>query len=157
MKPLLIFPLILLFGCVTTPQQHTKLPTSREFNAPMDAVWPLLVNEIASQYQIKVIEKQSGLLTTDFISMPAGFNNANSQQWVYQPSVFLSTWNGLRMNLSAVATQPQTNKTVISLTAHFEAFEDNIYKQWLVCDTRGSLESGILDAINAKLDVSHVH
>lgn len=133
------------------PQQQTKLPTSREFNAPIDAVWPQLVSEIASKYPVKVVEKQSGLLATETVMMPAGWNNSDAKQWVYQPSVFLGTWNGLRLNLTAVATSPTKDKTTVALTAHFEAFEDNVMKSWMVCDTKGTLEDSILNAVAAKL------
>lgn len=151
MKLLSICLLLALLGCETMPQQHSTLATSREFNAPLETVWPLLVTEVASKYPVKVVEKQSGLLTTDFVMMPAGFNNSGAKQWVYQPSVFLGTWNGLRMNLSAIATQPQPGKTLVSLNTHFEAFEDNVNKGWMGCETKGTLEDSMLNDIAAKI------
>ena len=65
MKPLLclLAAAALLTGCVTTPQAP-QAPTSRVFNAPKESVWSLLVSDIAPLYPVKVIEKNSGLITT---------------------------------------------------------------------------------------------
>jgi hypothetical protein len=104
-----------------------------------------------TEVSVRAVEKDSGLLTTDFVSMPAGYNNARMNQWVFPPGGFLATWAGLRMNLSVLVTEPQPGKTQVSVRTHYEAFENNVSKSWVVCQSNGSLENGILTRISQQL------
>jgi hypothetical protein len=136
-----------LAGCVTAPQQTQPLPTDQTFSAPKNTVWPLLVSEVGLNYPVKAVEKESGLLTTDFVSMPAGYDNANMGRWVFSPGGFLATWNGLRMNMSILVTEPEPGKTHVVIRTHYEAFENNFSHSWIVCQSNGSLEHEILSHI----------
>ena len=147
---------ILFTGCVTPPPVE-KPPTSRIFSLPKDKVWPQLVAQIAPLYPIKVIEKESGLLTTDFVNMPVGYNNAGQTQWIYSPEGFLTTWAGLRMSLTAMAVETEPGKTQVTITPHFEAFENNVSKAWQVCESNGSLENDILNKVAGTLISVPVH
>jgi hypothetical protein len=141
---------LLFTGCVT-PQPVVMRPTSRIFNAPKDKVWPAVVSQIALDYPVKAIEKDSGLLTTDFISIPCGFGNMNQTQWIVSPEGFLTTFDGLRMNMSVLAVETEPGKTQITIRTHYEAYESNVNKAWLVCQSNGNLENQILDKIAGNL------
>jgi hypothetical protein len=142
----------LLVGCATTQPvaQQPDLPTSPTFDAPKDAVWTALVQEVGLRFPVKAVEKESGLLTTDFVSMPAGFNNMNAGRWVHPPGGFLATWNGLRMSMSVLVTEPQPGKTSVNIRTHYEAFENNVSHSWVVCQSNGGLEHEILSNISVK-------
>jgi hypothetical protein len=142
-----------LAGCVTTPQQP-PLSTDQTFDAPKSVVWPLLISEVSLNYPVKVVEKESGLLTTDFVSLPAGYGNMDMGRWVYSPGVFLGTYDGLRMNLTALVTEPEPGKTHVVIRTHYEAFENNVTKSWIVCQSNGSLEHGMLADIAGQLPKS---
>ena len=142
--------MILLTGCVT-PEQIDRPPTARIFNAPKDKVWPQLVAQVGLLYPVKAIEKESGLITTEFVSLPAGYNNVNQTQWILSPEGFLTTWDGLRMNLSILANEVEPGKTQVTIHTHFEAFENNVSKSWIVCQSNGSLENQILDKVASGL------
>lgn len=139
----------LLCGCATPPQ--APLPTSMVYPASKNTVWPLLVSQIGLDYPVKAVEKDSGLLTTEFVNIPCGYGNADMALWANAPSVFLGTWDGLRMTLNAVAVESEPGKTQVTIRAHYEAFESNISKSWMVCESNGHLENQILTKISGDL------
>ena len=148
---LLIF-VFLFSGCATIPKTpQVALPVSMVYEASKDKVWPLLVAEVGLNYPVAAVEKESGLLTTDFVSMPAGFNNQNMTKWVFQPRGFLATWNGLRMKMNIMVVEIEAGKTKVTIKTHYEAFESNVSKSWIVCRTNGTVESAILSHIKEQL------
>lgn len=150
MKTLLSLALLVLSlsGCVTqTPAAKEVLPTAQTFAAPKSVVWPLLVQEVGLQYPVKAVEKDSGLLTTDFVTIPAGFNNAQMNKWILPPGGFMTTWDGLRVSLSILVSEVEPSKTRVTIRAQYHAFENNVAKSWIICQSNGSLENGILTRI----------
>jgi hypothetical protein len=138
-------------GCVTAPRQTQSLPTDQTFNATKNAVWPLLVSAVGLDYPVKAVEKESGLLTTDFVSISSGYNNMNMGRWVFPPGGFLATWDGLRMSMSVLVTEPEPGKTHVVIRTHYEAFENNVSHSWIVCQSNGSVEHEILARIAEQL------
>ena len=137
--------LALLWGCATPAEApRATLRTSATFDAPKDRVWPLLVSGMGLDYPVRVIEKESGLISTDWVTLPAGYNNMNAQRRVSPPGGFLATWNGLRMNMKVVAVETSPGKTLVTINCHYEAFENNVHKTWLVAESNGSIENAIL-------------
>ena len=156
MKTLKIIPFFLFIvtvaGCATqssAPRQ--ALPTSRIYDAPKNVVWPIVVQEIGLNYPVKAVEKDSGLLTTDLVSMPAGYDNMRMNEWVFPPRFFLATWGGLRMTMSVLVTEPETNRTQVLIRTHYEAFENNVSHLWIVCESNGGLENSLLGRIADQL------
>lgn len=119
--------------------------------AQKDKVWPLLVAEVGLNYPVQAIEKDSGLLTTQFVQMPVGFNNIGMERYVFPPGGFLATWAGLRMNMRIMAIESEPGKTMVTINAHYEAFESNVSKSWIVARSNGSVENQILNSIEQKL------
>jgi hypothetical protein len=149
---ILVLLITALVGCQTTnvaPVEQQR--TSAIYEAPKDKIWPLLVSEVGLNYPVAAVEKDSGLLTTDFVTMPAGYNNMNMTNWVYNPGGFLATWNGLRMKMNIMVVELEENRTQVSIRAYYEAFENNVSHSWVVCRTNGSLENGILTRIENKV------
>lgn len=142
-----------LSSCATAPQAAAPVPqrTQAAFTAAKDKVWPLIVAELASKYPVQAIEKESGLITTAFVIMPAGYNNMAAGQWIFPPGGFLATWGGLRMNMQILVVETEPGTTLVTINCHYEAFESNVQKTWLVAQSNGSLENGILTQVAAKL------
>jgi len=155
--PLIVLGLAMLTlfpGCETIDTATAATPakrTSATLQGPKEKVWPLLVSEIGLEYPVRAIEKDSGLITTDWVNLPAGFNNMSAAKWTMPRSGFMATWNGLRMNMKIMAVEAEPGKTQVSVNCHYEAFEDNVQHAWVVQDTNGSLENSILTRIEAKL------
>jgi len=142
--------ILFIAGCQTNTAPQVALPTSGTFSATKDQIWPLLVAEVGLNYPVAAVEKDSGLLTTDFVMLPAGFNNGNMGQWVFNPGGFLATWNGLRMKMNIMVVEVSEGQTQVTIRTHYEAYEDNVSKSWVVCRTNGSMENGILGRIKAQ-------
>lgn len=146
--------LIISAGCAT-PQQGPNLDSlsnSMTFNASKDEVWPLVVAEIGMRYPVRVVEKDSGLITTDFANINVGYNNAQMKNYANPPRTLLATWNGMRVTLSTLVTEPEPGKSQVKINAKYEAFEDNVYRAWLACQSNGGLENDILKRIHAQVE-----
>lgn len=151
---ILLLVAVSLVGCATTQPDAPRqtLPASQTFDSSKDAVWTALVAEVGQRFPVKAVEKESGLLTTDFVSMPAGFNNRNAGQWIHPPGGFLATWDGLRMRMSVLVTEPAPGKTNVAIRTHYESFENNVSKSWVVSETNGGLEHSILRSVASSVN-----
>lgn len=148
----LLCSMSLMAGCAMTQRAPVEPQrTSAVILAPKDKVWPLLVTEVGLNYPVQAIEKESGLLSTQFVNIPVGINNSGMQQYAYSPGGFLATWNGLRMNMRIVAVESEPGKTLITINAHYEAFENNVSNSWRIAQSNGAIENKILTSIEQKL------
>ena len=149
---LFVFIILIICGCATAPNPNRVAQrNSAIFQAPKDKVWSLLVAEIAQKYPVQVVEKDSGLITTQFVQMPVGFNNSKIENYIFPPSRFLATWEGLRMNMQIIVSETNPAVTTVAINAHYEAFESNVSKSWIVATSNGSVENGILTTVELKL------
>jgi hypothetical protein len=146
--------LLPLAACVSPAVQAPAAPprTATTFNAPKDKVWPLIIAEVGLTYPVQALEKESGLITTSFVSLPVGFGNRLAGQWILPPGGFLATWNGLRMSMKILAVETEPGKTLVKINCHYEAFENNVQKTWVVAQSNGSVENAILTKLEAQLN-----
>jgi hypothetical protein len=140
----------LLSACATVPLAPMQR-TSAVISASKEKVWPLIVSEVGLNYPVQAIEKDSGLLTTQFVQMPVGFNNVGMERYVYPPRGFLATWGGLRMSMQILAVESEPGKTTVTVRTHYEAFESNVSKSWIVVNSNGFIENQLLSSIEQKL------
>lgn len=166
-----IWGIILLFcfvvsGCATMPVMKVETQDTFTIQSSFNKVWGALIATLSEQaLPIKSIEKDSGLVTTDFfifvdadsISIKEAFkkgSGAVSEKIdiiAYRPKVFLGIWTKGRYFLNIFVKSEGVNTTSIKITAHIEAFESNIKRSWLVCNSKGVIEKEIIDSIKAKL------
>jgi len=73
------------------------------------------------------------------------------ERFIFSPNSFLATWNGLRMNMQIMAIEIENGQTNVTIKAHYEAFENNIMKSWIVAQSNGSIENQILRRIMQKI------
>ena len=58
----------IMTGCATVPVAKQPIQTTRIYNADYDAVWKAVVSVLIKDKQpIKLLEKESGVVTTDFV------------------------------------------------------------------------------------------
>jgi hypothetical protein len=132
--------LILFASCTTAPVQSPQPETSQTFQQPFDKVWGAAVAEITKEYPLKVIDKSSGILETDIVTIGTGIGAEQTlKQCAISPRVFLGTWGEARAKLSVYARADSTN-TFLRIRAHIEAFENNVTKSWHVWESNGVLE-----------------
>ncbi len=148
---LLLASLVLATGCAT-PQPPQAIQTTERFSATKDQVWHLVLSEIGLNYPVSSIEKDSGLITTDFVSLPAGMYNSEMGRWVQKPNAgMFATFNGLRMKMNILVSETTPATTTVTVRAHFEAYENNVHKQWIACPSNGTIEIELFTLIRASL------
>jgi hypothetical protein len=144
MKIILIVAIFILVGCAT-PSGVIQLQTTRTFTQPYDRVWGAVVASVSGNYPLQVIEKASGILETQMVTLPTLAEYAN------EPSVFLSCWGSSRGRLAFYVQSVDQTNTTVRVTGHFEGFEYNTTKTWYVWPSRGVLENNILNAVATNL------
>ena len=153
----------LMVGCVSTPPPEPPQPTDQTFDAPKATVWPLVISEVSLKFPVKVVEKDSGLIQTDSVSVPP----ADMERWATIPvhgrwvsgasmvlgQSVLSLYERLRMNLTVIVSEPEPGKTHVTVRPHFEGFynDNNITRSWVAFKSNGSLEHRMLTDIAAQL------
>ena len=147
-----LIPIVALVGCAP-PDTTLQVPKRSNvvLSATKNQVWPLIISEIGLNYPVQALEKESGLITTQFVNLPVTFNNGNAATWIYPPGGFLATWGGLRVNLRILAVEIEAGKTSLTINCHYEAFESNVQKAWVLAKSNGSLENELITRIEAKL------
>lgn len=149
---LVILASFVLSGCATQPIiQSPPLETSRIFPYNKDKVWASTVKIISQKLPIQVIEKDSGLITTQNAQLPLGFNNTGYQNYFYQPNIFLSTWGGANARLNIFINPESSTSTSIKLDATYQALETNVSKSWINVKSNGQLENKIINEIEQDL------
>ena len=128
----LLIPLLMV-GCATTKPERPPIEAKRTYHAPFDKVWAATVGILSEDYPVKVIEKSSGLISTEFVS-------GSVLTYGYAPSVFLGTWSSGRHRVTALVKKVDDQNAEVKLTVHLEAFEYNVTHTWYVWDSNGTLE-----------------
>ena len=156
-----LFSVVLLvggtLGCAASQQMAARAPvqSSERFPAPYDKVWAATVGALADDgAPIQAIEKESGLITTQFVQFASGLNADKQLATIaYKPqgAGFLSIWSMGRYTLSLHVTKETDSTSVVKVTPHIEAYERNVTNAWHVCDSNGNLERRTFRTISAKL------
>jgi len=136
-----------LFGCANT--MHSLQRTSETFNNTKDEIWPIIISEIGIEYPIQVIEKESGLISTQGVNIEGSFDNfVNPTKCMLNRREMIN----VRMGISVFEIQPE--KTKVMIKTHYMAYELYFMEQfpkWRVAHTNGRLENRILNNIEQKL------
>ena len=127
------------------------LDTSRVLPYSKDIVWASTVKVISEKLPIQVIEKDSGLISTQTAQLPLGYGNSGYQNYFYQPQIFLSTWGGANARLNVLVSPEGTTSTNIKIDATYQALETNVTKSWVAARSNGQAENRILDEIEQDL------
>ncbi len=114
------------------------MQTSVTYNASFNEVWSLLLAEVGLNYPVIVVEKASSLITTDFVMLPGGYANMHMAKWVQPPAAFSRPGTA-----SSSPTHPRPPHG--HHPHHLEAFENNMSKSWVACQTNGSIERQVFD------------
>jgi tetratricopeptide (TPR) repeat protein len=114
-------------------------------SANYDQTWSALVSTLAeNQLPIKVVEKESGLIGTDFVSF-----KGDVKDYAYHPSNLLGSWVSGRYSLNIQVTKLTPDSTRVTINSHIEGWETET-KNWYVCDSNGTLEADIFSKIKAR-------
>lgn len=155
--PALMVVLMTLVGCAASQQLTPATPRTDTavLDAPFDKVWQATVATLAEEgMPIQTIEKESGIVTTQFVSFASGYSAEREiDQLAKRPRTFLGlgTWNSGRYTLSIYVSRVDSATTRIKATPHIEGFENNVSKSWVMCESNGALEEKMFAGIRSKL------
>jgi len=143
----------ILASCSTTQMVRPNIQYAVVIQDSFDRVWGPVVATLAEMaLPIESIEKESGLVSTKFVTFASGILAQKEIDRIFQrPSVFLGTWSQGRYTLSIFVTSSGENTTKIKITTHIEAFEDNVTKSWHICYSKGVIEKQIFDSVRSKI------
>ena len=149
--------LVILVGCATTPpvQPNTPLRDTEVFASPFPKVWSALIATLAEQaYPIEVIEKESGVVTTRFVTFTGGKTDAQIDAVAVKPNYPLATWESGKYTLSIFVAKTNSLTTTVKVTSHIEALVKPFMvdvPNWVGCDSKGVMEKRLFDVIKEKL------
>lgn len=149
----LAFALLLsVTACTTVPQGgYSSAPTDRTYNAGYDRVWGVLVGGLSAKYTIKNIDKASGLITLEPVTLGSGILTPSQlRPYAYEPANLLGTWSDSRAIVSFYVSK-QGKGTNVRVTAQISAFENNVTHTWQPWVSKGVIEQTFLNSTSEHL------
>lgn len=156
---LLTLSLALISGCASGPAPIPRLQTSAQgYSADFDRAWNA-VNDVLTERRlpIKAIEKDSGLVTTEFVSSGGRYIYWGKKNDAGQE---MSTWaEKTRYFLNIRVRKREDGGTTVDVLPHFEymryeynsVLKRSVEAGWEACESHGDVETGLYDALSAKL------
>jgi len=156
MRIVIALVLVLLSGCAAETQisDVPAVHNTEIFTASTDRTWKALVETLAEDsYPIQAIEKESGLITTDFVSV-AGPSTTFLRE-ISNSSCGLCSFSRVRYSLSCYVSESGPNTTRVKLKAHVEGFERLWAGDWRVLESSGGIEKKVLDSMRERIQAAH--
>jgi len=143
------------------PSGAEQMMAKRTYAASVDAVWNAAVQVVTdNQYSLVTIEKDSGVLTTDWVLVesrsPFGLEPRETPVTLGFLAVLPPTrnflgeiglWSKCRYKFSVRVTAEPSGSTQVLLTPHIECWEDQERKTWTPCESKGVLESQFFQSL----------
>ena len=145
---------IILLGCATGKVIIPEIQNDFKINAEYDDVWSAVIETLAEMSApIKSIEKESGLVTTDFVNFFSGYNqSAELDRIAEKPNYgILASWSRGRYKFNVFVRAKDDGQTAVKITTHIEAYENIINDDWFVCHSKGVIENELFESITSNL------
>lgn len=150
---------LLLAGCATaqkTPLQERLITTSKVYNVSFDTLWNAVINTVTgTELDIKILDKSSGLITTESASL-GSFYNLNMidyKKYVQPPFVPLATWTQAKYKLNFKLDKIAENETKLTAKFGIELYDSNATNAWHRTESKGVFEQELFRIIDEKLSV----
>ncbi len=147
--------LLVLSGCqsIEVAPPAEPLPASMIFEAPFARVWPAASAEIGLNYPLAAVEKEAGLLATDYFIVPLGEKNRFLPFYVFLPEGVSPARKILRMRMNVHVFRQPRERCVVKIRACYEMSENRPLVSWVPAETTGAFENGVLTRIRRRLSV----
>lgn len=155
MKIFIVFLLACtLTGCISAQMRDTTYYTNRDINFPKDfnSCWQNLLDVLSDgNAPIVTIEKESGILITEFVSI----NKDSLIGYAMVPYGIMGTgYTEGKYKLNIRVKKIADNITNVKINAHIEGFYGIVQPYgWHALESRGVLEVGILQQLASILGV----
>ncbi len=169
----LVLAALVVSGCAippppdSTPQLFSAAAPSpqqvRVYPFPATRTWDAVVQVVTNnQYPILAMEKESGLLVTDWTlvntTLPETRGHAGGvinsiADLPPVKSLFgeIGIWSQCRYKLNLTTVAVGADSTRVQIVPHIEGWEENQRKAWIPCESKGLLESQFFTALEAEL------
>lgn len=147
--------IVFLVGCATAPiVPYTPIQDTFTINNSYDKVWKAVINTVTEFMEpIKIIEKDSGLLITEFVSLGNRYNAAIKIKSIsYPPKLLMPNWGGCRYSYTINISKIDDNNTKIKILSNINGYDEGFTKKWYVCQSRGVIEENIFNKITEYLE-----
>ena len=131
-------------GAVEWPKIETEFTLPGSF----DNVWSALIKTLSEEnYPIKAIEKDSGVVTSDWMSLPRTTTKAFKRLAMTPDNSIFVYWATARCTVSLYVSEISQTSTRVRINLHAEAYEDYPSRQWRQCYSTGKKESELFSMI----------
>lgn len=137
---------LLLNGCMTIPKTY-EIRNSEYFSADYDKLWAATMQVLAElNYPLRATDKSSGVITTDYVSIPSNEIRNYAQYYRY-----LLDMSG-RYNLNIIISKSGESNG-IKINSNLEAWEQVGYNPgyWESRPSNGFIESMIFNKIRTRI------
>lgn len=144
------FILVCVVACFA--QRASAAPET--LNGSSKQIWIASVQSVSKHATIKSMDRETGLVVTDLTPIPGDFNSKELNNYVVAPgglAGFMSTWNGLKVQMTVNINELDDTHSTIDLEARYIGYEDNMAHRWVDLRSNGNLERLIVAEIRAKL------
>lgn len=144
----------ILTGCASAQLRDTTYYNIKDINIPKDynTCWQNLLDVLSDQNEpIVTIEKESGILVSDFVNI----SQDSLIRYALVPYGMMGTgYTEGRYKLNIRVKKISENVTAVKINAHIEGFWGIVQPYgWLALESRGVLEVGILQQLASKVGV----
>lgn len=148
---------VAMLGCAGPSRLVRPTRVAVTLPSTMDRVWGALMAVVVQRsLPIQAIEKESGVLTTDFVLLEGG--DFDLEPIAHLPGSALGISLRARYKLSIHVSPMNDTTTTITATAHIESFEKDLFSSgWKACPSKGVLETQLIGAVQTRLSESRPH
>jgi hypothetical protein len=145
---------VALCGCAATNQLSApRYESSQVIDSPFDRTWAALVASIADQAMpVQAVEKESGLLTTSFVTFDPGRSDREIKRVTVWKGCLACVVTSARYTLSAHVSSLGPDSTRVRVTAHVEAYQRGFVDGWTAVPSNGAIESDLIANLRSRID-----
>ncbi|MDV2503063.1 MAG: hypothetical protein RX318_03840 [bacterium] len=139
-------------ACRSTPPP-SPVQTTFLIEAPFDRTWSAVTEAAAeTSLPISAIEKESGLMTTGFVTLFRG-RGMERELWrvAQRRRVLLGLWDQGRFTMNMFVKSIDDERSSLTVNVHLEGYEWNVSKSWYSLESNGSIEGDFVRLVKSKL------
>ena len=138
-------------GCGSWEVAKPKIVNSRLIPAPFEPTWSAVVESVAvGTYTIKTIEKASGILALEPVTLPEVFSD-ECDRLVVLPDAIGADWQAPVMHVNFFVIPEGENTTRVTINTSVRVYEAYFTERWFTGYSKGVIEKTLLDEIESRI------
>jgi len=143
------FAFIFIFACASTSQMSKPQYVGyNTFDASFDKVWNAVLQVLGEGgFPIGAIEKESGIITTDFVTFTY---DVLSSAECPKAIINLLNWKEGQIRMNILVRKINENSTQVTIRSVIMGFEHS-WGRWNYCNSTGVIENQIFNAVAKRI------